>query len=143
MEEILQVLSNLKMKCYVMGDFNVNLLHINENATTYINMFQCYSFSQIIIKPTRVTDRSATLIGHIWTNDLQNYIKNGILYKTISDHFPVLSWFTLNVQSSASYVDISRRMYNSDNIRAFREDLRNFNWNSDFLNIEEVQKIFS
>ncbi len=74
MEEILQVLSNLKMKCYVMGDFNVNLLHINENATTYINMFQCYSFSQIIIKPTRVTDRSATLIGHIWTNDMQNYI---------------------------------------------------------------------
>ena len=82
-----------------MGDYNINLLHINDNVTSYINLFQSYSFSQTITKPTRVTYRSATLIDHIWTNDMQNYIRSGILYSSISDHFPVLSLFSTNAQN--------------------------------------------
>lgn len=65
MEEILLILSNLNLKCSLMGDFNINLLHIHDSTTCYINLFQSYNFSQTIIKPTRVTNMSATLIDYI------------------------------------------------------------------------------
>ena len=125
MEELLQILSNLRLRCYLMGNYNINLLHnISDNATNDISLFESYSFSQTIIKATRVTDRCATLIDHIWTNDMQNYIKSGILFTSISDHFPGLSCFSLSSQCITSYVTIRRRMYSDDNINTFREDLK-------------------
>ena len=75
MENILELLSNINAKCYIMEDFNINLLNMNDKVVNYTNLFYSYTFFQTIIKPTRVTSKSATLIDHIWTNNMQNYIK--------------------------------------------------------------------
>ena len=143
MEEILQTISNLRLKCYVMGDFNINLLHSNDNSTNYINLFQTYNFAQTITKPTRVTSRSATLIDHIWTNDMQHYIRSGILYNSISDHFPVLSSFSAFHQCNNSFIRISRRIYNRNNIDDFKEDLKNFDWISELAYAEGIENLFT
>ena len=143
MEEILQTISNLRLKCYVMGDFNINLLHSNDNSTNYINLFQTYNFAQTITKPTRVTSRSATLIDHIWTNDMQHYIRSGILYNSISDHFPVLSSFSTFHQCNNSFIRISRRIYNCNNIDDFKEDLKNFDWISELAYVEGIENLFT
>ena len=42
----------------------------------------------IITKATRITDHSATLIDHIYTNAPQNVFTSGILLADISDHLP-------------------------------------------------------
>lgn len=45
-----------------------------------------FMFYPTIIKPTRVTKTSATIIDHIWTNNLEAYQSSGI---NISDHLPI------------------------------------------------------
>ena len=42
---------------------------------------------QLIIKPTRVTDTSASLIDHIFASSLSNPVCPGIILNDISDHF--------------------------------------------------------
>lgn len=44
-------------------------------------------------KPVCVTDSSANLLDHIWTNDLANNVQNIIICFHKSDHFPALSKF--------------------------------------------------
>ena len=42
-----------------------------------------------------VTHSSATLIDHIWTNTMNNYLTSSIWFYTISDHFPSFTSFSV------------------------------------------------
>ena len=42
----------------------------------------------MITKATRITNHSATLIDHIYTNSPEKVIKSGICLADISDHLP-------------------------------------------------------
>ena len=92
MEEILVNID--KKKCLMMGDFNLNLLESNTNdvVSDYISLFNQFSFNPTIIKPTRVTPHSATIIDQIWVNFTDNRDSNGaftqIIISDITDHFP-------------------------------------------------------
>lgn len=130
-EEILSILNTLHLKCYLMGDFNVNMLLLNDNVINYINLFQSCNYTQTITKPTRVTNRSATLLDQVWTNDMYNYICSCILYISISDHFPVLSMFNIGTIAGLSKINITKRVYNEENINDFREDLKKFKWSEE------------
>ena len=52
------------------------------------------SFWRTLYNPTRITNSSATLMNHVYTNDLQNNVKCYILPHDLSDHMAVL--FTTN-----------------------------------------------
>jgi hypothetical protein len=41
---------------------------------------------QLISEPTRMTDRSATLIDLIFTNETRNIAKSGVIHNGMSDH---------------------------------------------------------
>ncbi len=73
-----------------MGDFNINLLHLDTDSSVqlFIDTLSSHSFYPLINKPTRITDSSQTLIDNIFTNDFSNH-KTGILITDISDHFSV------------------------------------------------------
>lgn len=142
MEEILNLVSNLKLKCYIMGDFNINLFNMDNNVLNYITLFQSFNFFQTIIKPTRVTDISATVIDHFWTNDTQNYIKSCILHTSISDHFPVWSSFSIVNEKSTPKVCITKRIYNTNEITAFKEDLKKYDWELDLSNSRDIDNIY-
>ena len=45
----------------------------------------------LIVKPTRLTEKSATLIDHIWTNnfDVHSQHKQGVLLTSMSDHYGI------------------------------------------------------
>ena len=89
--EMLQKLDLQNKKCYLMGDFNLDLLKIDENQYTkdFINQMFSSTFYPLISKPTRITNISATLIDNIFVNDLDECHKCGILYTDLSDHLPV------------------------------------------------------
>ena len=77
----------------MLGDYNINLLNTDKHAASqdFVDILFSHSFFPTITKPTRVTDKSATLIDNIFYN---NYVQNtssltGILYTGISDHFPI------------------------------------------------------
>ena len=75
----------------VFGDLNENLLKYSEDKQTSecLNMLLSLGFMPIITKPTRITDHTATLIDHIYTNTPEKLIKSGICLADISDHLPV------------------------------------------------------
>ena len=61
--ELLQKIDLQNKKCYLMGDFSLDLLKINENkyAKNFINQMFSSTFYPLISKPTRITKSSATL----------------------------------------------------------------------------------
>ena len=56
-----------------MGDFNINLLKSEENqhVNDFLNQMFSSSFYPLISRPTRITNRSATLIDNIFVNNLE------------------------------------------------------------------------
>jgi hypothetical protein len=47
------------------------------------------NFTQLIDTPTRVTDKSATIIDHVYTNKPENISEINVPVYTLSDHYPV------------------------------------------------------
>ena len=91
--ECLDAIKGEKKTAYLLGDFNVNILNSDNHLPTreFVDSLFSHSFIPKITKPTRVTNRSATLIDNIFSNvppDSECDL-SGILYTDISDHFPV------------------------------------------------------
>ena len=94
---------NLYNEIFLLGDFNINLLHngkyiLKENqaiqnripSTSLVSHYklfcQIYSLEQIIKHETRTTCSSSTLIDHILTNFREKNSQIGVINIGISDH---------------------------------------------------------
>ncbi len=75
----------------LLGDLNLDALlyHENPRVQTYIDSLFSYGLLQLVCKPTRCNDNSATLIDHALTNVKSPIYSISILTSRISDHFPV------------------------------------------------------
>ena len=91
MEEIIIKIQKENKKCYIRGDYNINLMNYDVHAATaeFTDMIYANSFSN---RPTKITESSATLIDNIFSNDLDGLTNSiqCILVTDISDHFPVV-----------------------------------------------------
>ena len=100
---------------------------------TFVNLIFQHSLVPIVNKPTRVTKNNATLIDYIITNSFMDQENlTGILKTDISDHFPILTIFTISVKhrldSSDKKVTIRKRIINADSIQEFRDILSEVDW---------------
>ena len=75
---------------FVLGDFNIDLIHYNEHKPTneFLDSFASNSYLLYIIQPSRHTSHSRTLIGNIFSNVVSKHIISGNIIPTISDHLP-------------------------------------------------------
>ena len=73
--------------CILAGDYNINLLNHETHAETgqFLNNIYAWSYLPVIIRPTRFTETSATLIDNIFTNISHESALTGILIADISD----------------------------------------------------------
>ena len=69
------------------------------HAKTYQNILLGLDLKNIISRPTRITNTSATIIDHIITNLPYNSIQSGILFSNITDLLPVLGFFNLSLNT--------------------------------------------
>ena len=119
--------------CYLAGDFNIDLLKSdnNENISSFFNSLLSYSYFPTIIKPTRITDTTATLIDNIYTNvfDVVNNLQTGILYTDISDHLPVFI-IQYGQAKTPQYKNISKRIYSKQAEKGFIDDVSAVDWSS-------------
>ena len=116
---------------YLMGDFNADLLKCDGHILTsqLLDMFYANALIPLISKPTRITNKSATLIDNIYSNDLMNAnVINGILFTKISDHLPI---FCISYKAKTQETDchLKRRSYTSKNIEHFANKLSSVDWN--------------
>ena len=72
-----------------MTDANINLLSYEwcKYAQEFLPLLQSYSFIPTIDKPTRVQNKSATLIDNIFINNCDASVNSGNIVSDISDHY--------------------------------------------------------
>ena len=75
---------------FLLGDFNIDLMHYNEHKTTieFLDSLASNSYLPYIIQPSQHASHSRTLIDNIFSNVISKDIISGNITATISDHLP-------------------------------------------------------
>ena len=143
--EILQKVDRQNKKCYLIGDFNLDLFKANENQfiNGFINQMFSSTFYPLISKPTRITNSSATLIDNIFVNNLDECHKCGILFTDLSDHLPVFQITTSPKEvNHKSGVNTNYRLINKTTVDRLCQDLITEDWN-DLYNNTDTQDAYN
>ena len=107
LEKVFQKISKENKLIYLMGDFNFDLLNYETDTGTagFLNSFVQFGFLPLIHQPTKITDRSATIIDNIFANNFEHESISGNLVLKISDlyhNFPSLKSFTWIIKPSTT-----------------------------------------
>ena len=91
-ESILSQLSRENKNIFLTADFNINLLNCESHpeSNDFLLMLNSYFLLPYILQPTRITERSATLIDNIFSNTYAANTTSGNLVLRIPDHLPQL-----------------------------------------------------
>ena len=73
---------------YIVGDFNQDLIKYdsNINCQNLVDNAHNNGFAQLISRPTRVTDHSATLIDLVFADNIKSILSCNIITVDLSDH---------------------------------------------------------
>ena len=132
LNDVLSYISKNNKQCYVMGDFNLDLLQYNHHTPTqeFIDTLFSFAFIPLISNPTRLTSYSATLIDNIFTNNLSQNVINGVVLNDLSDHLPVFAYFSGLTLTRDGDNKAFVRKFTDENLRKFNENVSNTNWSS-------------
>ena len=123
-DEVLNKLGKYKSKHIIIsGDFNIDLIK-HETDTFSQNLLDVaskYGLLQVISRPTRITDHSATLLDHIYSNMFAKILTSGVITLNITDHLATAITISLGD-------NFDRNLHN----RNFREILAKKGWFSHF-----------
>ena len=88
-EKSLRTLSKENKDVYISGAFNIDLLKLDKNLQyqEFYNLMTGHGFLPLIVRPTRVTDTSSTVIDNIYSNCFDYNQNSGNILITISEHF--------------------------------------------------------
>ena len=106
-------LSKMKRSIYINGDFNIDLLKMysKQHYNTFFDNIMSSGFYPKITLPTRITEKSNTLLDNILTNVVDNNAISGIFINQISDHQPIFmcSNEVMKEVHCEKYIDIEPR----------------------------------
>ena len=118
----------------LLGDFNIN--YAIEPPQFWANALEEFNLSQVITTPTRVTDKSDTLIDHVYTNKPENICEINVPIVALSDHYPVCITRRFNNPIKKSkHIEIQYRDFNNFDENTFLSGLSCANLDM----IEEIQ----
>ena len=129
-DEFLNKLNPSKYTLYIMGDMNIDLskYHSHQQTERYLDMIYSLDLLPVITKPTRITNRTATLIDLIYTNNA-NRLTSGIVTVDISDHLPVFCIFDTPLKKqnrqNTYFRDVSKF-----NTESYIPDIHTIVWNA-------------
>ena len=120
---LLNMLDSEKNKLILLsGDFNADLLNHANHALTgdFLNAMLSHLMYPVIRNPTRVTEKSSTLIDNIFINCSQNVFEAVIICNDLSDHFPVAA-ITLETKNNKRKFEslTKKRVFDSKSTQTF------------------------
>ncbi|KAL5255482.1 hypothetical protein ACHWQZ_G010902 [Mnemiopsis leidyi] len=142
-EKLESVLSSLdrhsRKQIVFFGDANIDLIKYERDANgqELISTLEKYGFVQTVSKPTRITDHSATLIDHVYTNHVTNVVSCNILTLDISDHLAISTNIRIKSSSCVNFCRTPQsfehdkkeaRVFNEANHAKFKELIDNESW---------------
>jgi hypothetical protein len=93
---MMEAVSHDGYEIILFGDINIDLL---KSHTTWKKTYQQFSLSQILKGPTRVAQKTETLIDHIYTTDKKNMIEATSSHFGPSDHNAICAtWSKKNIK---------------------------------------------
>ena len=136
-----------EFKVHIAGDYNFDLLKMADvpHLVEYYVLFTSHNLFPAILRPTRVTDSTATLIDQIWTNDICSIINSGQVLSDISDHFPVFAAFQLPERDQVRrdvYVEHRYRLNNEECRENFRTAVSQINFRA-LYEISDVETLYA
>ena len=129
-----------------MDDYNLDLLKYDENKNVcdFLDLSFSYGFIPLINRPTRITNHTATIIDHIYTNNynVDSKLLQGILITDVSDHFAIFH-ITINEskQETCDEPELIRQV-NERNLAKYDNEIRNVNW-SNVYECSDAQTAFT
>ena len=137
LDPVLEKIDKERKTCLLMGDFNINLLTIESDklVSNFYDLMTSRCFAPFILQPTRITEKSKTLIDNIFMNSLEYDTFSGNLITLISDRLPQ---FLILKNFHRKYINTSqvvyKRPYKFYNEDEFKKDHLNVNWDETFNN---------
>ena len=131
----MDIINSENKKCTILGDMNIDLLKYNDHNLTnqYLDNIVSRTFVPMILKPTRITPTSATLIDHIYSNHTINSFISGIVVNDVADHFGTFH-ILKNGSKQTSLEKNEKRIFSEANINTFNSALEHTDF-SEFHNI--------
>ena len=90
-EDVLQKLDSYHMEVDIIGDLNFNVGATSPDCSTQklLDICDSYQYSQLIDRPTRITQLTSSIIDLFLTNHSWAFSDSGVANIRISDHFLV------------------------------------------------------
>ena len=129
--EILLKEAKRKKSKYIFGtDQNLDLLKYRTYNPTkqLLNLLSKYGTLPSITRPTRCTDKTATLIDNIYSNFPVDDIEPGIIISGISDHFPVFNVYNKTINNTTTETTFITRDLNDTNLNKINTSLKEYNF---------------
>ena len=107
-DSTMEKLSATGKQIILMGDFNINFLHLHTSthAQNFMLSLQSLNLTPTIDKPTRVHNNSYSLIDNIFINSLEYSICSGNIVSDLTDHFS--QFCILNFSTNRDLCDQSK-----------------------------------
>ena len=113
----------------ILGDLNCNLLAESTEAHVLKDVISMFNLTNLILSPTRVTDKSATLIDVILTSNADLVKSNDVQRTLISDHYLVHCTLNLKLPKDKP-VTIIARLYKNFDANEFFDDVSKVPWDT-------------
>ena len=90
--------------CHIVGDFNQDLIKYDtdSNCQSLVDNATSNGFVQLVSRPTRITEYTATLIDHVFTNNLDSTLSCNILTVDLTDHLAIHTKVALSKDRTAN-----------------------------------------
>ena len=116
----------------LLGDFNVNMLNSDSLEVRALNNFiiDPFELTQLVKSPTRITEKSSTLIDLMFVSNVENVLFSGSCDAPgISDHH--FTYLAYNVKKEKFKPKIVKsRMFKNFDFEGFQRHAENINWES-------------
>ena len=123
---------------YLCGDFNIDLLKINEiiNHRNFYELLSSYGLLPQILYPTREMGNSSTIIDNIFTNNVSDLIQSGNILTDFSDHYSQFIMVERDIMDSKT-ISVFSRDYSKFSVDNFRDDVSIQNFNVEFEDVND------
>lgn len=134
-EEILEEECIYANRSIILGDFNIHFEYDNPRKDRLMKIAADAGFTQIVYNSTRLTNKSASLIDLIFTNDY-NLIEVPRDFPQLSDHM-VIGCYIETVSFNNTHEVVRKRNLDADNIDKIILELygKTWNYNSTDVNV--------
>ena len=90
-------MNQTKQEYIIYDDFNIDQVKLQKNSKIkkYFNVVYAEGCINLINKPTRITENSATLLDHLYSNMTDHITHRKILTFDVSDHLPTFCCLSL------------------------------------------------